>query len=69
MKEHIKERVFKSAFYMVRNRVYLKKKLGSGTPILDIIKLWAKVMFFETNKREKIEAIIKGIKEGHKMKV
>ena len=53
-------------YYMVRNSIYLKKKLGSGTPARDVIKLIAKTLLFEKKKMLNFSFIYRGIVDGAK---
>lgn len=55
-------------YYMSRNTIFLKKKLGYGTPTLDILKIIFKVTLYEGKKADKLKAIIRGILDGTKMR-
>lgn len=57
----------KRKYYMVRNAIYLDKKLDLNTSKSYITKMIAKTIFFESNKRKKIKAINRGICDGKKM--
>lgn len=50
-------------YYMARNNMILKKKLGVGKPIVENLKLIIKIIFFEDSKKEKVISIIKGIRD------
>ncbi len=51
-------------YYMVRNQIYLKYKLGVGHPLKTIIKYTIKVFLFEKNKVQKMRNIAIGIFDG-----
>ena len=51
-------------YYMVRNNIYLKKKLNVGKPIWSTFKHIVKIVFFERDKCAKMLSIMKGIKDG-----
>lgn len=53
-------------YYMVRNAIYLDKKLGRHDHYAFIAKLILKTLFFEDNRKEKLMSISKGIHDGHK---
>lgn len=56
-------------YYISRNSVYLIKKHHLN-PFVEYFYVYRRiftVLFFEANKREKIAAILKGIRDGRKM--
>lgn len=50
-------------YYMARNNIILKRKLGVGKPVLENCKLIIKILVFEANKGEKLKAVFKGIRD------
>lgn len=54
----------KRKYYMARNSIYLKKKLGNGSPIRDVLKMTLKILLFERNKRTNFSCVYKGILDG-----
>lgn len=55
-------------YYMVRNGIYLDKKLGLRESKKIIIKNLLKTILYEDNKMKKIKLIFKGIFDGKKLK-
>lgn len=53
-------------YYMIRNSIYLWKKLGRGHPAVRICKNIAKICLFENQKKSKLNNIIHGIIAGIK---
>lgn len=51
-------------YYMVRNSIYLWKKLKLKNPYKYILKIIIKTLLFEENVMPKLKAIIKGIRDG-----
>lgn len=57
-------------YYMARNKIYCDYKRLNRVSLLSIascIKLLAKTLFFEDNKKEKAISIIRGINDGFKL--
>ena len=57
----------KRKYYMVRNAIYLDKKLELNTSKLYIIKILIKTLLYEDDRIKKIKDIKKGISDGKKM--
>lgn len=51
-------------YYMIRNSIYLSKKLQKGFPVSVIMKNVLKIVFFENHKLSKLNFIGRGIKDG-----
>lgn len=54
-------------YYMVRNAIYLDKKLELNMSKKYIVKLIIKTVLYEVDKIKKLEFVIKGIKDAKKM--
>ena len=60
-------------YYISRNIVYLEKKrrtrFGSIVAFLKVVKQYGLVLLYEDQKKEKLEAIIKGYRDGKILKI
>ena len=54
-------------YYMCRNTIYLRYKLGIGNCYSYILSRLIKILVFEKNKGSKLLSIIKGVNDGIKM--
>lgn len=54
-------------YYMVRNVIYLDRKLKVKRAGLYILKLFFKILFFEDNKLDNIKNILKGVIDSRKL--
>lgn len=56
-------------YFMIRNSIYIRRKLGIGRPAIIYFKNLFKIVVFEGNKMEKIKSMNKGLADGMKNKM
>jgi rhamnosyltransferase len=54
-------------YYQCRNTVYLGSKIRLKNPIAEVTKIFLKILFYETEKMNKIKKVFQGVYDGCKL--